>query len=211
MRARDNSCFIAYCNMVGGQDELIFDGASVVLDDEGEVVARAESFVEELLVVDLDPAAAVGRRLRDVRRRALARERGPAARRRSSFGSSRRAGGAPPIPADAPLDDLEQMRLALELGLRDYVPKNGFGDVVIGLSGGIDSALTAAIAVGALGADRVHGVSMPSRFSSEGDADRRAAARRVARDRLPRDPDRADGRGVRRRARAVVRRSASPT
>jgi NAD+ synthase (glutamine-hydrolysing) len=75
VRARDNSCFIAYCNMVGGQDELIFDGASIVLDDEGEVVARAESFVEQLLVVDLDPAQAVGRRLRDVRRRALARER----------------------------------------------------------------------------------------------------------------------------------------
>src|SRR5262249_6155024 len=75
VRARDNSCFIAYCNMVGGQDELIFDGASIVLDDEGEVVARAASFVEELLVVDLDPTAAVGRRLRDVRGRALARER----------------------------------------------------------------------------------------------------------------------------------------
>ena len=75
VRARDNSCFVAYCNMVGGQDELIFDGASVVFDDEGELVARAASFVEELLVVDLDPAAAVGRRLRDVRRRALARER----------------------------------------------------------------------------------------------------------------------------------------
>jgi NAD+ synthase (glutamine-hydrolysing) len=133
VRARDNSCLIAYCNMVGGQDELIFDGASIVLDDRGEVIARAESFVEQLLVVDLDPVADVPR----------------------------------PAPAE-PLDDLEQMRLALELGLRDYVRKNGFGDVVIGLSGGIDSALTAAIAVGALGADRVHGVSMPSRFSSEG-------------------------------------------
>jgi NAD+ synthase (glutamine-hydrolysing) len=169
VRARDNSCFFAMCNMVGGQDELIFDGGSVVLDDEGELVARAGSFEEELLVVDLDPATAVGRRLRDVRRRALARERedlpAPAEivleppREQSAF--------LRPPPVE-PLDDLEQMRLALELGLRDYVRKNGFGDVVIGLSGGIDSALTAAIAVGALGAERVHGVSMPSRFSSEG-------------------------------------------
>ena len=74
MRARDNSCFVALCNAVGGQDELIFDGHSVVLDDEGEVLARAAGFEEELLVVDVDPVAAVGRRLRDVRRRALARE-----------------------------------------------------------------------------------------------------------------------------------------
>ena len=100
VRARDNSCFVAYCNMVGGQDELIFDGASVVLDDEGELVARAASFEEELLVVDLDPAAAVGRRLRDVRRRALARERGggraaAGARVRAAEGAGRaRAAGA---------------------------------------------------------------------------------------------------------------------
>ncbi len=179
VRARDNSCFIAYCNMVGGQDELIFDGTSVVLDDEGELVARARGFEEELLVVDLDPVSAVGRRLRDVRRRSLALDRGVAAppvelvfpppRAQASF--------LHPVPA-APLDDLEQMRLALELGLRDYVGKNGFGDVVIGLSGGIDSALTAAVAVGALGPDRVHGVSMPSRYSSEAtQADARLLAR----------------------------------
>src|SRR5579871_2067058 len=168
VRARDNSCFIAYCNMVGGQDELIFDGTSIVLDDEGEVVARAASFEEQLLVVDLDPANAVARRLRDVRRRALAREH--------TAGPPEEVALDPPRPQTeflrpeaAPLlDDLEQMRLALELGLRDYVRKNGFGDVVIGLSGGIDSALTAAVAVGALGAERVHGVSMPSRYSSEG-------------------------------------------
>src|SRR5262249_43048378 len=86
------------------------------------------------------------------------------------------AGLLRPVRAE-PIDDLEQMRLALELGLRDYVLKNGFGDVVIGLSGGIDSALTAAIAVGALGADRVHGGSMPSRFSSEAT---RTGARGVA-------------------------------
>jgi NAD+ synthase (glutamine-hydrolysing) len=177
VRARDNSCFVALCNAVGGQDELIFDGHSVVLDDEGEVVARAAGFEEELLVVDLDPVAAVGRRLRDVRRRALARERVREELTEIEL--------APPRVHEAKLgariapqlDDLEQMRLALELGLHDYVTKNGFGDVVIGLSGGIDSALTAALCVEALGPDRVHGVSMPSRYSSEGtrgDAERLA-------------------------------------
>ncbi len=182
VRARDNSCFIAYCNMVGGQDELIFDGASLVLDDEGELVARGRSFEEELLVVDLDPVSAVGRRLRDVRRRSLALDRGvaPAPTEPRPYSAEKtRTSFLHPVPA-APLSgDLEQMRLALEfLGLRDYVGKNGFGDVVIGLSGGIDSALTAAIAVGALGADRVHGVSMPSRYSSEGTrADAKACSR----------------------------------
>ncbi len=168
VRARDNSCFIAYCNMVGGQDELIFDGASVVLDDEGELVARGRSFEEELLVVDLDPVSAVGRRLRDVRRRSLTLDRSSVRPPIELELGPARPQTSPRRPEPArPLDDLEQMRLALELGLHDYVGKNGFGDVVIGLSGGIDSALTAAIAVGALGAGRVHGVSMPSRYSSE--------------------------------------------
>ncbi len=136
--AAENSCPVALCNAVGAQDELVFDGHSVVVAANGEVIARAAGFEEELLVVDLDGA------------------RGRIAPR---------------------LDELEQMRLALELGLRDYVEKNGFGDVVIGLSGGIDSALTAALCVEALGPDRVHGVSMPSRYSSEGtrgDAERLA-------------------------------------
>jgi NAD+ synthase (glutamine-hydrolysing) len=168
VRARDNSCFVAMCNAVGGQDELLFDGNSVVIDDEGELVARAAGFEEELLVVDLDPVAAVGRRLRDVRRRALAREREELAVRRIELAPPREQHELlHPVPA-APLDDLEQMRLGLELGLRDYVDKNGFDSVVIGLSGGIDSALTAALAVEVLGAERVHGVSMPSRYSSEG-------------------------------------------
>jgi len=177
VRATDNSCFFALCNAAGGQDELIFDGHSVVIDDEGEVLARAAGFEEELLVVDIDPAAAVGRRLRDVRRRALARDREQIAVTEIEL--------APPRAQDAPtavriadqVDDLEQMRLALELGLHDYVTKNGFGDVVIGLSGGIDSALTAALCVEALGPGCVHGVSMPSRYSSaatRGDAERLA-------------------------------------
>jgi NAD+ synthase (glutamine-hydrolysing) len=177
-RARDNACFVAFCNAVGGQDELIFDGHSLVLDEEGHVLARAPGFEEALLVVDIDPADAVGRRLRDVRRRALARERGtapdvPVVALGDCHG---RADRIEPFLAE-PLNNLEQMRLALELGLRDYVGKNGFEEVVLGLSGGIDSALTAALAVDALGAERVHCVSMPSRYSSEAT---RADARRLA-------------------------------
>src|SRR5579884_573536 len=177
VRARDNACFFALCNAVGGQDELIFDGNSVVLDDEGEVLARAAGFEEELLVVDVDPVASVGRRLRDVRRRALARERTELRVREVELAPPRtQADKSPPRLAEQH-DDLEQMRLALELGLRDYVAKNGFGDVVVGLSGGIDSALTAALSAEALGPERVHGVSMPSRYSSQGT---RADARRLA-------------------------------
>src|SRR3954454_3817615 len=171
VRARDNTCFVALCNAVGGQDELIFDGHSVVIDDEGELVARAPGFEEALLVVDLDPVAAIGRRLRDVRRRSLARERGEIHAGVVDLGEPR-AQREQLHPEPAPLlDDLEQMRCALELGLRDYVSKNGFRDVVIGLSGGIDSAVTAALAVGALGPERVHGVSMPSRYTSGGTRD----------------------------------------
>jgi NAD+ synthase (glutamine-hydrolysing) len=135
-RARDNGCPLVFCNAVGGQDELVFDGNSFVLDAEGRVAARAPGFEEALLVVDHDerPAGKLA----------------------------------------APLDELDQMRLALELGLQDYVEKNGFGDVVVGISGGIDSALTAALAAEALGPGRVHCVSLPSPFSS-------AATRRDAR------------------------------
>jgi NAD+ synthase (glutamine-hydrolysing) len=177
-RARDNACFVAFCNAVGGQDELLFDGHSLVVDEEGHVLARARGFEEELLVVDIDPADAVGRRLRDVRRRALARERedlpdAPVV----ALGAARdQREPAPPQIAEQ-LGALEQMRLALELGLGDYVRKNGFQEVVIGVSGGIDSALTAALAVEALGPERVHCVSMPSRYSSE---ETRQDARRLA-------------------------------
>jgi len=167
VRATDNSCFVALCNAVGGQDELIFDGHSVVLDDEGEVLARAAGFEEELLVVDLDPTAAVGRRLRDARRRSLADDAGRDRLTRIELAQPREQSGALERRIVPQVGELEQMRLALELGLRDYVTKNGFGDVVLGLSGGIDSALTAALCVEALGAERVHGVSMPSRYSSD--------------------------------------------
>ncbi len=166
IRAQDSSCFVVLCNAVGGQDELIFDGHSVVIDDEGEVLARAAGFEEELLVVDVDPVASVGRRLRDARRRSLGRERGPVEAAELVLAAPREQPTVRPGVLAPLRDDLEQMRLALELGLHDYVTKNGFGDVVIGVSGGIDSAVTAALCVEALGAERVHGVSMPSRYSS---------------------------------------------
>ncbi|MFL5946404.1 MAG: NAD+ synthase [Gaiellaceae bacterium] len=170
-RARDNSCFVAFCNTVGGQDELIFDGHSSVIDDEGTVLARAPGFEEALLVVDVEPKEVIGRRLRDVRRRARGREREQVppvetihvGTRGPSSNGHKATGTVVPF-----VDELEQMRLALELGLRDYVDKNGFRDVVVGVSGGIDSAVTAALAAEVLGAERVHCVSMPSRYSSEG-------------------------------------------
>jgi NAD+ synthase (glutamine-hydrolysing) len=167
-RARDTSSYVAFCNLVGGQDELVFDGHSVVLDASGEVVARAPGFLEHMLVVDIEPADAMGRRLSDVRRRELDRSReavpaieiielnAPAAHEDSVLAEI-----VPFEPA------LEQMRLALTLGLRDYVDKNGFSEIVVGVSGGIDSAVTAALCADALRPDRVHCVSMPSRFSSE--------------------------------------------
>src|SRR5205823_630182 len=177
-RARDNSCFVAFCNAVGGQDELIFDGHSLVLDEDGRVLARAPGFEEALLLVDVDPADAVGRRLRDVRRRALARERG-ALPEATLVHIGAPKGTQQHVEAQiAPrIDELEQMRLALELGLRDYVEKNGFSDVVIAVSGGIDSAVTAALAADALAPERVHCVSMPSRYSGE---ETRNDARRLA-------------------------------
>jgi NAD+ synthase (glutamine-hydrolysing) len=168
-RARDNVCYVAFVNAVGAQDELVFDGHSVVLDDEGDVLARAPGFEEALLVVDIEPQEAVGRRLRDVRRRSLESEREAVPEVPVVHVGSPHPRSELVEAKVAPLlDDLEQMRLALELGLRDYTEKNGFGDVVVSVSGGIDSALTAALACEALGADRVHCVSMPSRFSSEG-------------------------------------------
>jgi NAD+ synthase (glutamine-hydrolysing) len=168
-RARDNSTYIAFCNAVGGQDELIFDGHSLVIDDEGNVLARGPGFEEALVLVDVDPSAVVARRLTDTRRRALAQDRGD-------------LGVVPTVHVGVPReqhdhldatvtpfrDDLEQMRLALELGLSDYVRKNGFSEIVVGVSGGIDSALVAALAAETLGSGRVHCVSMPSQFSSEG-------------------------------------------
>ena len=177
-RARDTSSYLAFCNLVGGQDELVFDGHSVVLDDSGEVVARAPGFEEHLLVVDIDPESAMGRRLRDARRRELDRSRETTPEVEVVELGTLAEHGDETSSAIAPFEpELEQMRLALTLGLRDYVDKNGFAEVVIGVSGGIDSALTAALCAEALGPDRVHCVSMPSRFTSDGT---RGDARRVA-------------------------------
>jgi NAD+ synthase (glutamine-hydrolysing) len=176
-RARDNACWVVLVNAVGGQDELIFDGHSLVIDEEGRVVARAPAFEEALLVVDIDASTAIARRLVDARRRALAREREIPDPPVIDLGEPReQQSPAKPIVAE-PLDDLEQMRLALELGLLDYVEKNGFDEIVVGVSGGIDSALTLALAVEALGPERVHAVSMPSRYSS---AETRRDARQLA-------------------------------
>ena len=177
-RARDASAYIAFCNLVGGQDELVFDGHSVVLDDAGDVLARAPGFEEHLLVVDIDPPAAIGRRLRDARRRELgrSRERTPDVQVVELDAGAEHADDLEEsITPFAP--ELEQMRTALTLGLRDYVEKNGFAEVVVAVSGGIDSAVTAALCAEALGPERVHCVSMPSRSSSD---ETRGDARAIA-------------------------------
>ncbi len=177
-RARDNSAYVAFCNTVGGQDELIFDGHSLILDDEGTVLARAPGFEEALLVVDVDPSAVRARRLSDARRRALAQDRGDLGTVPTIHVGSPHLQSDHAEPIVTPFyDELEQMRIALELGLSDYVRKNGFREILVGVSGGIDSALVAALAAEALGPERVHSVSMPSRYSSEGT---RGDARRLA-------------------------------
>ncbi len=163
-RAADASCALVYVNQVGGQDELVFDGASMVFDAEGDLVARAPQFVEDLLVVDLEVDAIYRKRLLDPRGRET-REALPEIV--VSEESAPRDG--PPLGGCAALrDHIDEVYDAVVLGLRDYTLKNGFRDVVLGLSGGIDSSLVAAIAADALGADHVHGVSMPSRYSSDG-------------------------------------------
>ncbi|MDX6489923.1 MAG: hypothetical protein QOD43_168, partial [Gaiellaceae bacterium] len=163
-----NSCYIAFVNLVGGQDELVFDGHSVVLNDEGGVVARAAGFDEDLIVVDVEPEESIGRRLRDGRARALKRGQPNQFTPIVELGSLRPKGVPAPGIVIPHAPHIEQMYLGLCQGLGDYVMKNGFKEVVIGVSGGIDSALTAAIAAATLGPERVHCVSMPSRYSSTG-------------------------------------------
>jgi NAD+ synthase (glutamine-hydrolysing) len=167
-RARDNLCAIAFCNCVGGQDELVFDGHSVVLDHEGTVLARAPQFAEALTLCTVDLQAAATARLRETRLRPPVRKALPEVRRLDPL--ERTAAGAQKLGGDvAPLLEPEaEVYAALCVGVRDYVAKNGFEHVVLGLSGGIDSTLVALIAVDALGADRVTAVVMPSRYSSEG-------------------------------------------
>jgi len=167
-RARDTGVILCYVNLVGGQDELVFDGGSVVIDQDGTVLARGPQFEEALVVCDLDVARA--RRIRA---------------RRTGFEESDRfpiqGPSVPVIPLEAPLPrdrgscepvrcdplpDLEEVYRALVVGTRDYVRKNGFQQVVVGLSGGIDSSLAATIAADALGPENVLGVSMPSPYTS---------------------------------------------
>ena len=178
-RARDEVAAFAYCALVGGQDELVFDGGSFVCDHTGAVLGRAPQFREHLLVVDLDDAEAGAARLRDTRHRTPAADEPPAVDFDGAYLTTATP-PATPLPADlaAPLGLDEEVYAALVLGTRDYVEKNGFRHVVLGLSGGVDSALVAVIAVDALGADRVTCVTMPSQYSSEGtrgDAGRLAA------------------------------------
>ncbi|UCG47216.1 MAG: NAD+ synthase [Phycisphaerales bacterium] len=146
--ARRLNCVVGYCNLVGGQDELVFDGRSMFADSSGRIVVKARAFDEDLLVADVAAGAGGRVRVRPVQ---------PA--------------------AEQPADSLDEIYRALVLGTRDYARKNGFGRVLLGLSGGIDSSVTAAIAAAALGAENVVGVTMPSRFNSMetvGDSERLA-------------------------------------
>ena len=169
-RATDNSAVLAFCNLVGGQDELIFDGGSLIVDQEGRVIARSPRFEEDLLMADVDVDAVFRNRLHDSRRRKEKRDV-----------SSPRAIDLPDLKPksvclspsekpDFPRPDerLDNIYDALVLGTRDYVVKNGFEKVFIGLSGGIDSALVTAVAHDALGRENVVCVTMPTQFSSEG-------------------------------------------
>jgi len=169
-RARDDLTVVAYCALVGGQDELVFDGDSVVVDHEGSVVARAPQFEEALLVVEVDPVTAGSARLRDTRRRAPAATATGSVDRLGSFevGGQRDAPRRAEPALERKLEPDAEVYAALVLGTRDYARKNGFEHVVLGLSGGIDSTLVTLIAVDALGVDAVTTVTMPSPYSSEG-------------------------------------------
>jgi NAD+ synthase (glutamine-hydrolysing) len=177
-RATDEDMIVCYVNLVGGQDELVFDGGSFVFDERGELLARAAQFEEELLVCDLPVDAVLQTRLHDPRRRKERLEREDD-RSPTVVVSGAASGDKPHIELRIAerLTSPAEIYAALVTGTRDYVCKSGFSEVVIGLSGGIDSTMVAAIAVDALGADRVHGVAMPSRYSSEGSI---ADAQRVA-------------------------------
>jgi NAD+ synthase (glutamine-hydrolysing) len=169
-RAAEAAATLAYVNMVGGQDELVFDGDSLIVTPEGHVVARAPQFVESCLIADLELAAASGEPVDDGESETSTGTGEPA-----DMMVTRHLLSTEPVPSYEPtsydiaprLVDEAEVYAALVTGLRDYVGKNGFQSVVLGLSGGIDSALTAVIACDAIGAANVHGVSMPSRYSSE--------------------------------------------
>ena len=162
-RAADSHCAVVYVNQVGGQDELVFDGGSLVFDQQGELLGRAEQFVEQLMIVDVPVPPVYRKRLLDPRGRATSDLLPLVEISAESIADD----VVVETPIAEPLDADRELYDALVLGTGDYCRKNGFTDVVIGLSGGIDSSIIAAIAVDALGADHVHGVSMPSRYSSD--------------------------------------------
>ncbi|MDP9443986.1 MAG: NAD+ synthase [Actinomycetota bacterium] len=162
-RAAEAGCALAYVNLVGGQDELVFDGDSLVVDPSGKVVARAPQFEEAVLVVDLDLPAA------DAERPVAPRSSYPGLRIEGTVVTPRVVPAYDAVPAALAnrLDDHAEMYAAVVLGTRDYVRKNGFSSVVLGLSGGIDSALTAVVAADAVGSYNVYAVSMPSTYSTQ--------------------------------------------
>jgi NAD+ synthase (glutamine-hydrolysing) len=165
-RARDNQVIVTYTNTVGGQDELVFDGSSVIVDQTGETIARAKAFEEDVLIADLDATAVVRARRWQTRKKSLS-ARMAALIDRVEVRLPVKKTRSVAVPASEPLRDcLDEAYRALVLGVQDYVRKNGFKRVVIGLSGGVDSALTAVIAVDALGPENVLGVFMPSPYTS---------------------------------------------
>jgi NAD+ synthase (glutamine-hydrolysing) len=197
-RAADNVAIVAFCNLIGGQDELIFDGSSVIFDERGNLLARGKSFAEDLVLADVNVGNVFRQRLRDPRRRkdGLTELYAGSFQRVSLPPAEIPMPPRPPVSASgygilkklergaaqlkmplrpfritsslaSPLEPVEEVYQALVLGTRDYVRKNGFSKVTLGLSGGVDSSLVATIAVDALGAENVIGVSMPSRFSSD--------------------------------------------
>ena len=174
-RAMDELSYVCYLNLVGGQDELLFEGASMIFDQDGQLVAQGKFFEEDFLVADLDADTVFSARLHDTRRRQsgfLSELRGAASGQMidTPLAAAPDRDSRPHLPphlCEVP-NRCAEMYGALVLGTRDYVRKNGFKLVVVGLSGGIDSSVTAAIAVDAVGAENVIGVSNPSRYSSEG-------------------------------------------
>lgn len=172
-RARDSAAVIAYLNTVGGQDELVFDGASMIINQSGEAVRRGARFKEDLVIEDVDLGAVFSKRLQDPRLRQQAIEKSGAGSSVIDIKIKTPAKRRLPKPASKPapykpLSLEEEVFEALKLGLRDYIHKQGFNKqgVLIALSGGVDSAFVAAIAADALGADKVLGVFMPSRYTS---------------------------------------------
>jgi NAD+ synthase (glutamine-hydrolysing) len=180
-RARENGVIVTYTNMVGGQDELVFDGNSLMLDPCGNVIARGAAFREELLLADVDvDVVRRGRKAQRRKTRVTVKTRSTIDRLSVSLSVTKKARPDIVSRLAEPVDEIEEVYRALVLAVKDYVEKNGFRRVVIGLSGGVDSALTAVVAVDALGADHVLGVFMPSPYTSnESGEDVAALVRRL--------------------------------